>query len=69
MNQPGALFRLLCGMPADANQGVDHMIEGVEVVVEHNQVSEVGFLFEEFNLLQSLYLRFAAVHHASHQLQ
>lgn len=42
MNQPGALLGLLNGMLANPDQRLDHMIKGVEIIIKHHQVIDVG---------------------------
>jgi hypothetical protein len=61
MNEQGALLGLLGLVAAHVNQGFDDVVEGVYLVVVHDQVAQFYFFFKQQNLLIVLNLR-AGVH-------
>jgi hypothetical protein len=44
MDEDGALLGLLLGVLADLDEGIDDVIEGVEVIIENNKGENLGVL-------------------------
>ena len=57
VNEQRALLRLLGLVPTHVNQGLNNVIEGIDLIVVHDEVAKLNFLFEQQYFLIKINLR------------
>ena len=61
MNDPGTLLSLLGCMLTNLDQRIDHMLKGINVIIEHDKIHHVGSL-DSFQHIDKFLLLISTTH-------